>query len=77
MPTTRQFTVLATLATAAQPRTAKDMHVRADVLWRMEEAGWVSRTAWNGWYIKDGGQAALERWRDRNVRIDVTIESAR
>lgn len=65
MPTIRQFTVLTTLATATQPRAAKEMHVRADVFWRMEEAGWIARTAWDDWYIKDAGQAAIERWRNR------------
>jgi hypothetical protein len=71
MPTTRQATVLATLASAtgSGKRTAKDMHVRSDVLWRMQEAGWVARTLHQEWYIRDAGQAALERWRNRNVQL--------
>jgi len=67
MPTVRQGTVLATLA-MSNPRTAKEMHVRSDVLWRMQEAGWVARTAHQEWYIKSAGHAALERWRNRPLR---------
>lgn len=70
MPTTRQGTVLMTLsmATGTGHMTAKQIGVRSDVLWRIEEAGWVARTLHDKWYIRPGGRAALERWRTRPIR---------
>lgn len=73
MPTTRQGTVLYSLnaAVGTGRRSARDMGVRSDVLWRMEEAGWVARSYTcrkrpdDKWYIKAAGIAALERWRTR------------
>lgn len=61
LPTMRQGTVLQTLA----PRggmTAGSIGVRADVLWRMEERGWVARNMHEVWHILPDGRAALERW---------------
>jgi hypothetical protein len=76
MPTVRQYTVLRTLQTALGTghRSAREMYVRSDVLWRMEEAGWVARSYTalkrpdDQWYIKLAGNAAVERYRTRPIR---------
>ena len=64
MPTRRQATVLATLEFADR-RTARWMGVRSDVLWRMEERGWVARNAHDEWHIMPRGRDALDRHRGR------------
>ena len=66
MPTWRQYHVLETLW--MHKMTAKQICVRSDVLWRMEEAGWVARSCYSSgdvWYIHPAGEQALERWEDR------------
>ena len=58
MPTIRQYTVLQTLW--ARKMTAKQICVRSDVLWRMEERGWVARSCYPSgdvWYILQAGEA--------------------
>lgn len=67
VPTPRQATVLGTLE-CVDHRTARWMGVRSDVLWRMEERGWVSRDLHEQWYIRPGGRDALDRHRERNQR---------
>jgi hypothetical protein len=62
-PTTRQGTVLRTLA-MGQKMTAAEIGVRSDVLWRMEERGWVARAmaptpAQEKWHILSAGVAAI------------------
>jgi len=67
MPTIRQYTVLQTLW--ARKMTAKQICVRSDVLWRMEERGWVARSCYPSgdvWYILQAGEQAAARWRDKN-----------
>jgi hypothetical protein len=66
LPTVRQSTVLATLE-LQNHRTARWLGVRSDVLWRMEERGWVGRNNYDQWYIKDGGHSALARCRSVGV----------
>jgi hypothetical protein len=66
MPTVRQGTTLTILATRPRPVAARDVPVRSDVLWRMEEASWVARNAHNQWSIRPAGEQALERWRNRS-----------
>ena len=66
IPTRRQYTVLCTIA-QGQKMTAKQICVRSDVLWRMEERGWVARSCQPGgdvWYIYPAGRAAIERYED-------------
>jgi hypothetical protein len=68
MPTRRQYTVLQTLASGWK-MTAKQICVRSDVLWRMEERGWVARTyastLTDKWFIRPAGKAAIERYEER------------
>ena len=64
VPTMRQYTVLQTLH-GGWNMTAKQIGVRSDVLWRMEEAGWVARDLRDVWYILPLGEQAIERWRER------------
>jgi len=64
MPTRRQYTVLCTIA-QGQKMTAKQICVRSDVLWRMEERGWVARSCYPSgdvWFIYPAGRAAIERY---------------
>lgn len=61
MPTQRQGTVLQTLSNH-QKMTAKQIPVRSDVMWRMEERGWVARNYFEAWHILPAGEQALERW---------------
>ena len=68
MPTRRQYTVLQTLW--ARKMTAKQICVRSDVLWRMEERGWVARRGdphGDVWHILRAGEQAAARWRDKNL----------
>ena len=67
MPTIRQYTVLQTLW--ARKMTAQQIGVRSDVLWRMEERGWVARSSNPSadiWYIRPAGEQAAARWRVKN-----------
>jgi hypothetical protein len=63
-PTRRQKTVLWTLR-MGQKMTAADIGVRSDVLWRMEEVGWVARSVHGPlgdiWYILPAGRAVSDR----------------
>jgi hypothetical protein len=68
MPTQRQGAVLNTLDSGFA-RTAKWMGVRSDVLWRMEQRGWVTRNGFTldeKWKITPNGQQALARWKRAN-----------
>ena len=70
MPTIRQYTVLQTLH-GGWKMTAKQIRVRSDVLWRMEQAGWVARSCYTSgdvWYIHPAGEQAADRWRDQEGR---------
>ena len=68
MPTWRQYHVLETLW--VHKMTAKQICVRSDVLWRMEERGWVARRGdprGDVWHILRAGEQAAARWRDKNL----------
>lgn len=43
---------------AVQGKTAKQLFVRSDVLWRLEEAGLVTRSFTDLWRITPNGEAA-------------------
>jgi hypothetical protein len=64
--TPRQITVLSTLE-FGNPQTARNIGVRSDVLWRMEERGLVARNSDMDprWSITGGGRAALIRYTER------------
>jgi len=58
--TKRQRTVLVSLLSGAG-YTAKEMGVRSDVLWRLEEKGFVVRTLFGDvWYITGSGRREVE-----------------
>jgi hypothetical protein len=59
-PTGRQVTVLRILW-RRNGMTAKAIGVRSDVLWRMEERGWVTRDLHGRWRIKSAGIEVLGR----------------
>ena len=60
MLTKRQRTVLVSLLSGAG-YTAKEMGVRSDVLWRLEEKGFVVRTLFGDvWYITGSGRREVE-----------------
>ncbi len=64
MPTRRQYTVLQTLE-FGRKMTAKQIGVRSDVLWRMEERGWVARDALDVWHILLAGRQAIARYEEK------------
>jgi hypothetical protein len=53
-----QRRALGELMRATVPRSPRSIFTRADVLWRLEERGYVGRTIHGDWYIL--GQAAYE-----------------
>jgi hypothetical protein len=59
-PTRRQLTVLATLRDGRR-MTAAEIGVRADVMWRMEEVGWVARNLHQVWHIRPAGAAVSDQ----------------
>jgi hypothetical protein len=61
-PTRRQQTVLWTLR-HGQKMTAAQIGVRSDVMWRMEEVGWVARDLHNVWHILEAGAAVSDKAR--------------
>lgn len=59
-PTPKQLFVLKVLDSRG-PKTAKYLGTRSDVLWRMQERGWVaSGSARAKWSITEAGRAVLE-----------------
>lgn len=67
-PTQRQKTVLWTLR-MGQKMTAPQIGVRSDVMWRMEEVGWVARSGpgpggLETWHILDAGAAVSDKARE-------------
>lgn len=56
--TTRQTTVLQTIQ-HGEKMTARELGVRADVMWRLEERGLAARNAHEKWYILPAGREAL------------------
>lgn len=75
MPSYRQGLVLHDLDRRGK-QTAVSLCVRADVLWRMEQRGWVSRSGPTGdrnrekWEINPVGVQALHRWKVAEGLID-------
>ena len=57
-PTPRQVTVLRALSHGGYA-SAKALRVRSDVLWRMQERGWVTRNAQQQWHIRPAGERVL------------------
>lgn len=43
-------------------RTARELGVRSDVLWRLEERGLVGRNLHQQWHIRQAGTEALDRY---------------
>lgn len=61
-PTRRQLTVLYTIR-HGQKMTAAQIGVRSDVMWRMEEVGWVARDHFHVWHIQPAGAAVSDKAR--------------
>lgn len=59
-----QRRVLGDLMRATAGRTAKSLHTRSDVLWRLEERGYVARNIHQQWRITAEGQRIYERSRE-------------
>jgi hypothetical protein len=64
-PTRRQVTVLRTIRHTAM--RADQIAVRSDVLWRMEEVGWVARNLHEVWHILPAGLAIVREWEDAHL----------
>jgi hypothetical protein len=62
--TIRQYTVLQTLRMGRR-MTARQIGVRADVLWRLEERGLVGRNMHDQWRIRPDGVEAVDAEADR------------
>ena len=63
-PTRRQVIVLRALSHGGHVSPSA-LHVRRDVLRRMQERGWVTRSAHDQWHIRPAGEAALRHHTDR------------
>lgn len=46
-------------------RTARQLGVRSDVLWRLQERGFAASNIHNEWHITTRGQAAYDEWWER------------
>lgn len=57
--TTRQRTTLSSLSPRGGLR-ARELGVRSDVLWRLEERGLVARDLHERWYLTDAGRALAD-----------------
>lgn len=63
--TAAQRRALGGLRNASGAMTPRGLHTRSDVLWRLEEAGLVTRSFTNLWHITSAGVMAYEASRDR------------
>lgn len=57
-----QRRALGELMRATTRRSAKSIFTRSDVLWRLEERGFVARNGHDQWHIMPAGEAAYEAW---------------
>lgn len=55
-----QRRALGELVRATVPRSPKSIFTRRDVLWRLQERGFVGRTFADAWYITPAGERAYE-----------------
>jgi hypothetical protein len=58
--TRRQAIVLRRLYNDVSAMSARDIGVRSDVLWRLEERGLVTRNTHQQWRIRPAGRTALD-----------------
>lgn len=59
-----QRRALGELLRATTSRTAKSIFTRSDVLWRLQERGYVTRNIHQEWRITPAGQQAYDAWWD-------------
>lgn len=64
--TRRQATVLRALS-GGDSMSARDIGVRSDVLWRLEERGMVGRSVHHQWRIRLTGKQALDAYTEHQV----------
>jgi hypothetical protein len=66
--TRRQAIVLRTLSGPSRtPMSARTLHTRSDLLWRLEERGLVHRNAHQQWRILPAGEQALDAYTREQV----------
>ena len=66
--TRRQAIILRALSGPTRtPMSARTLHTRSDLLWRLEERGMVQRNAHQQWRILPAGERALEDYTREQV----------